>query len=95
MGEVLLYSGCFLMTRGTDNIWESLKVWRRSLVLTCSCVVVWDMRSFDQKSLQKANKAGRKVNSNKITTRGVITGKSHVGRLPKIVRELTLCWLKK
>jgi hypothetical protein len=49
----------------------------------------------DQKFLQKASKARKKVNSHKVVMRGVITGRSHVGRLPKIVRELALHCLKK
>jgi hypothetical protein len=68
-----------------------------TMVLTCSHVVVWDMAvtRLIKNLCRRLIKQGRKVNSNRITTREVITGRRHVGSLPKIVRELVLRGLKK
>jgi hypothetical protein len=58
--------------------------------------VVWDMAvtRVIKNLCRRLIKQGRKVNSDKIT-RGVIMGRSHAKRLPKIVRELVLHCLKK
>jgi hypothetical protein len=67
------------------------------MILTYLLVVVWDMAvtRLIKNLCRRLIKQGRKVNSNKITKRGVITGRSYGGKLPKIVRELALCCLKK